>query len=193
MEIKAEKKYRPQELADRCLREYQKKEPDEGYWACTPVKDKPNHFALLGNSNRLKEVRWEPDYQMFTTVSSTGPTSLGSLTSISSTPPKPKGKIFGALATILTVVYSIYIVSYFGSAGMEDLGGALAAMLVTPHMVCVVVAAAFSLVGLFATKRWAILVAGILMAVAAALFPAYASLVIVQSILFFISYARMKV
>lgn len=65
MEIKAEKKYRPQELADRCLREYQKKEPDEGYWACTPVKDKPNHFALLGNSNRLKEVRWEPDYNTF--------------------------------------------------------------------------------------------------------------------------------
>lgn len=182
-----------QELANKCLAEFQSKEPLMDYYVCTPVKGKTNHFALLSTSGSVKQVRWEPDYQMFATVGSGSPISLGSLTSISSDPPKPKGKIFGALATILTVVYAIYIVSYFGSAGMEDLGGALAAMLVTPHMVCVVVAAAFSLVGLFATKRWAILVAGILMAVAAALFPAYASLVIVQSILFFISYARMKV
>lgn len=69
MEIKAEKKYLPQELADRCLKEFQAKEPDKGYWACTPVKDKPNHFALLGSSNRLKEVRWEPNYNIFVTAS----------------------------------------------------------------------------------------------------------------------------
>ena len=65
MEIKAEKKYMPQELADRCLKEYQKKEPDEGYWACTPVKDKPDHFVLLGSSSRPKEVCWDAETQTF--------------------------------------------------------------------------------------------------------------------------------
>lgn len=68
MEIKAEKKYMPQELADRCLKEFQKKEPDEGYWACTPVKEKPDHFVLLGSSSRPKEVMWEPDRNTFTTM-----------------------------------------------------------------------------------------------------------------------------
>lgn len=68
MEIKAEKKYMPQELADRCLKEFQKKEPDEGYWACTPVKDKPNHFVLLGSSSRPKEVMWDPVCDTFAAV-----------------------------------------------------------------------------------------------------------------------------
>lgn len=57
-----------QEIADRCLKEFQAKEPDKGYWACTPVKDKPNHFVLLGSNSGMKEVRWEPDYQTFATV-----------------------------------------------------------------------------------------------------------------------------
>lgn len=68
MEIKAEKKYTPQELADRCLREFQTKEPDKGYWACTPVKEKTNHFVLLGSASGLTEVRWDPEYHTFVAV-----------------------------------------------------------------------------------------------------------------------------
>lgn len=58
-----------QELADRCLEEFQAKEPSRGYWACTPVKGKPNYFALLGSHQYMKEVRWEPDYETFVTSS----------------------------------------------------------------------------------------------------------------------------
>ena len=104
-------------------------------------------------------------------------------------PKKVKGRISGFLGMILTVLYAVYIVSYFGD--MDDIGMAIATMIVMPHVVCTVVAAAFSLVGFFGKKRWAMLTSGILMAAAAALFPMYAPLVIVQTILLFISYARM--
>lgn len=102
-----------------------------------------------------------------------------------------KGGISGLIAMVLTIAYAIYIVSYFGDEIMSSLGGAIASAIVMPHMVCVVVAAAFSLVGFFGKKRWAVLVSGILMAVSAALFPYYAMMVVIQTVLFFISYARM--
>lgn len=106
-------------------------------------------------------------------------------------PPKIKGRVSGFLAAALTVLYAVYIVSHFGNASMDSFGGAIAAALVMPHLICVVVAAAFSLAGFFAKQRWAMLTSGILMAVSAAVMPMYAGMVIVQAILFFISYARM--
>ncbi|MDO4484410.1 MAG: hypothetical protein Q4C54_08270 [Clostridia bacterium] len=104
---------------------------------------------------------------------------------------KTKGRISGLLCMILTVAYAIYIVAYFGNASTTNLGGAIATALVVPHMICVAVAAVFSLVGFFVKKRWAMLTCAILMAVAAVMFPMYAMMVIVQSILGFIAYARM--
>lgn len=106
-------------------------------------------------------------------------------------PPKTKGRISGFIAALLTILYAAFIISYFGDIGMDSLSGFIANSIVTPHIVCVVIAAVFSLVGFFVKKRWAMLTAGILMAASAALFPTYAMFVIVQSILFFISYARM--
>lgn len=114
----------------------------------------------------------------------------GSLPSYTSAP-KSKGKVCCAFGSVLTVLYAFYIVSYFGSNALDDIGTFLASIIVAPHMVCVVIAAIFSLVGLLAYKRWAVLTAAILMAVAAALFPRYAMFVIVQSLLLFIAYARM--
>ena len=107
--------------------------------------------------------------------------------------PKMKGRVVGFLGTALTVLYAIYIISYFGDIHMENLGGMIATALVMPHMICVGLAALFSLVGFFGKKRWAMLTAGILMAVAAIVFMTYAMFVIIQAILLFIAYARMGV
>lgn len=104
---------------------------------------------------------------------------------------KPKGRISGCLAMILTALYAFYIFSYFSSIGMETLAGAVANAIVMPHMICVVIAAIFSFVGFFGKKRWAMLTSGILMAVSAVLMMSYLPMVIVQTILFFISYVRM--
>jgi hypothetical protein len=74
---------------------------------------------------------------------------------------------------------------------MDSLGGYIAMRIVMPHLICVLLAAIFSLIGFFGRKRWAMLTSGILMSVSAVLMMQYAPMVIVQAILFFVSYARM--
>ncbi len=106
---------------------------------------------------------------------------------------KVKGRISGLLCMILTVAYAIYIVSYFAKAGAADVGGAIATAIVTPHMVCAAVAAVMSVVGFFCKARWAFLVCGILLVVAAVIFLTYAMMVVVQAVLAFIAFARMGI
>ena len=103
-----------------------------------------------------------------------------------------RGRLTGLIGSVLTVLYAIYIMSYFGGIFMETLGGFLASALVMPHMVCVVLAAVFSCVGFFARKRWATLTSAILLTVAATLFLKYAPFVVVQAVLLFVSYVRMS-
>lgn len=106
---------------------------------------------------------------------------------------KVKGRVSGFLCMLLTIAYAIYIVTYFSNASSSNLGGAIATAIVTPHMVCVAVAAVMTVIGFFCKARWAFLTAGILLVVAAVIFLTYALLVIVQAILAFIAYARMGV
>lgn len=108
-------------------------------------------------------------------------------------PLKIKGRISGFLAMGLTIIYAIFIVSFFGENSMEEVGAFLASMIMMPHMLCVAVAACLSLVGFFGKKRWAMLTSGIMMAVSGVLMFTYFPFVIVQAVLFFISYARMGV
>ena len=106
---------------------------------------------------------------------------------------KTKGRITGFLCMLLTILYAIYIVYYFyGAIQTDQLSGSLATALVTPHIICVVIAAIFSFIGFFAKVRWAFLVASILLFVAGALFLTYFMLVIVQAVLGLIAYIRMK-
>ncbi len=106
---------------------------------------------------------------------------------------KMKGRISGLLCMILTVTYAIYIVSYFAKAGETNVGGAIATAIVTPHMACAAVAAVMSVIGFFCKARWAFLVCGILLVVAAVIFLTYAMMVVVQAVLAFIAYARMGI
>ena len=105
---------------------------------------------------------------------------------------KTKGRISGCLAMILTTLYALYLYTYFSNIGIETLSGAVANAIVMPHMLCVAIAAIFSFVGFFGKKRWAMLTSGILMTVSAVLMMSYLPMVIVQAVLFFVSYARSK-
>ena len=101
------------------------------------------------------------------------------------------------IAAIIGTAYAIYLVTYFAGAasagdGAEQAGAALATMLVMPHMAVVWLAAIFNWLGFFLKARWAALTAGILYAVAIVLFLAYFMFVIIEMILCFVAYAKMK-
>ena len=106
---------------------------------------------------------------------------------------KVKGRVSGFLCMMLTISYAIYIILYFMSASATNISGAIATALVTPHMVCVAIAAIMSAIGFFSKARWAFLVCGILLVVAGVVFLTYALLVVVQAILAFIAYGRMGI
>lgn len=105
---------------------------------------------------------------------------------------KPKGRISGCFAMILTILYAIYIILPFADFGMDSISNYIMMLMFLPHMLCVTLAAIFSVIGFIGMKRWAILTAAILMSVAAVLRLDFAAMVVVQTVLFFVSYARSK-
>lgn len=103
-----------------------------------------------------------------------------------------KGRASGCIAMVLTVLWAAYLLWYFNSIGIGTVGGLLVNSIVMPHMICVTVAAILSCVGFFGRKRWAMLTSGILMAVSAVVMIQYWQMVIIQTILLFVAYARME-
>lgn len=98
---------------------------------------------------------------------------------------------------ILGILYAVYLIAYFsgavgGSSGAEQAGAAIAAALVTPHMVCEVLATIFNGLGLFMDKRGFALTGAILYTVSIVLFPPYFMFVIIQMILSYIGFAKLK-
>lgn len=98
---------------------------------------------------------------------------------------------------VLGAVYLVYIIAYVTGAvgetsGSEQAGAVLAATLLTPHMIAVGIAVLFNILGWAMNRRGFALTGGILYAVAIVLFPVYFFFVIIQMILSFIGYAKMK-
>lgn len=114
------------------------------------------------------------------------------------TPEKKKKSVLLLISAILGILYAIYIVVYFMGAGSstngaaEAIGAGIATMIVMPHMICAVLAAIFNTLGWAMSSRGFSLTGAILYAVAAVLFPIYAMFVIIQMILSFIGFARLK-
>ncbi|MFR1708243.1 MAG: hypothetical protein ACLSV2_05035 [Clostridium sp.] len=101
------------------------------------------------------------------------------------------------VGAILGVAYSIYLILYFsgaigGSEGTEQAGAVIAAALVTPHMILVVLATIFNLVAYFTNKRGLALTAGILYSVGGVLFLVYILFVVPSLVLSFVGYANLK-
>ena len=61
-----------------------------------------------------------------------------------------------------------------------------------PHMICAVLAAIFNVLGWTMSSRGFALTGAILYAVAAVLFPLYAMFVLIQMILSFVGFAKLK-
>ena len=100
-------------------------------------------------------------------------------------------------AGILSLIYVIYLIVYFSkgvseSSGSEAICAGLAGMLVTPHLIVVTVAMIFNWIGFFLNVKWAALTSGSLYAVAMALMIPYAMFILIQMILSFVAYAKMK-
>lgn len=102
------------------------------------------------------------------------------------------------VAAVLSTLYTVYLVTYFGGAmnGSESsaaaLGAGLATALVAPHMVVVAIATVFNWIAWALRARWAALTAGILYAVGMVVMFMYAIFVILQTIFCFVAFAKMK-
>ena len=113
-------------------------------------------------------------------------------------PEKKKKSTLLLISAILGILYSVYIVVYFMGAGSnagstaEAIGAGIATVIVMPHMICAVLAAIFNTLGWAMSSRGFSLTGAILYAVAAVLFPIYAMFVLIQMILSFIGFARLK-
>lgn len=110
---------------------------------------------------------------------------------------RQKKSVFLLISAILGVLYALYSIVYWsgaasGSSGAAAVGAGIATVLVMPHMICAVLAAIFNVLGWTMNSRGLALTGAILYAVAAVLFPIYAMFVLIQMILSFVGFAKMK-
>ena len=97
----------------------------------------------------------------------------------------------------LGLAYSIYIIIYFANGtvnagnSIEMLGSSIAAMLVTPHIICVVIATIFNIIGWAKSKRNFALVGAIMYGVSILMFPLYFAFVVLQTVFSFVAFSMM--
>ena len=101
------------------------------------------------------------------------------------------------ISGILSTAYLFYILNYFiggmlSSSGMESISAGLASALVMPHTLLVGLGVLFNWIGWIMKLRWAALVSGILYAVSILLMFIYGPFVIIQMILCFVAFSKMK-
>lgn len=102
------------------------------------------------------------------------------------------------ISFIIGVLYLIYSAGYWSGAFSPDLedaeqiGGMLATALVAPHLVATTLAVLFNCLGLFMRSRGFALAGAILYSVAILFFPMYFMFVIIEAILSYIGFAKMK-
>lgn len=108
-----------------------------------------------------------------------------------------KKSVLLLISAILGVAYAIYGAVYWsgvksGGSTAEAIGAGIAIAIVMPHLMCAMVAVAFNVLGWVMSHRGFALTGAILYTVAAVLFPVYAIFVIVQAVLSYIGFARLK-
>lgn len=91
----------------------------------------------------------------------------------------------------------IYLIGYCSSTassseGAEAIGVAIGIAMIMPHAVVAGIAVIFNWVGFALSARWGALTAGILYAVSMLLMPIYFMFVVIEMILCFIGFAKMK-
>lgn len=101
------------------------------------------------------------------------------------------------VCAVLATAYVVYLIVYFGGSmgelnTSEEIGGAMATALVTPHIICMGLGAVFSWIGFFLRKPWGALTGAILYCVGALIFIMYAPLCIPMIVLGFIGFANQR-
>ena len=112
--------------------------------------------------------------------------------------PKQKHSVCLLISWILGALYCVYAVATMtGTVSAQTdaaiaLGASIGFAIVAPHLIVTFLAAVFTMLAWAMNKRGFALTGGILFAVAMALFPLYFMFVIVQLILAFVGFARLK-
>lgn len=102
------------------------------------------------------------------------------------------------ISLIIGTMYMIYSLVYWSGAidsvdGVaEQIGAGIATVLVMPHLAFTFLAVVFNALGLFLKKRAFALTGAILYCVAIVVFPIYFMFVVIEAILSFIGFAKMK-
>ena len=104
---------------------------------------------------------------------------------------KKKRSVCLLIAVVLATAYLIYAVSYF-LKDADTNAGALAATLVLPHLVVLLVGVLIGWIGYLSRKTGFSLAASILYSVSAGLFFLYALFLVPSIILGFVGYSRQK-
>ncbi len=104
---------------------------------------------------------------------------------------KKKRSILLLVAVILATAYLIYLVTYF-LGGADTDAGALATMVVLPHMIVLLIGVVLGWIGYFSRITGFSLASAILYCVSAAIFAIYAMFLVPSIILGFAGYARQK-
>lgn len=102
------------------------------------------------------------------------------------------------VAFIIGIAYLVYSLWYWttgvdaGTNAAEQIGTGIATIVVLPHLLCTAFAVLFNGIGLFMRRRGFALAGAILYTVALVLFPIYFIFVIIEAVLSYIGFARMK-
>lgn len=111
---------------------------------------------------------------------------------------KKKRSILLLLSAIIGVLYIAYSISYWTGANTGNtstttvIGAGLATALVFPHLICAGLAVIFNILGWTMNHRGFALTGAILYAVSMLLFPFYFMFVLLEAILSFVGFARLK-
>jgi len=111
-----------------------------------------------------------------------------------------KKNVLLLISWIIGLLYTVYLVYYMAStadasqaeSSAYQAGTAIGIMIIMPHAAFCGLAVIFNLLGWAMNKSWAALVAGILYAVALVLMPLYFFGVVVEIILCFIGFAKIR-
>ncbi|MBS3991536.1 MAG: hypothetical protein KGZ51_05630 [Erysipelothrix sp.] len=98
---------------------------------------------------------------------------------------------------VLSAIYVVYLVSYFssvfsGSTGSEQVGVGLAGIIIFPHALATFIGLIFNFFGWSMHKRGFALTGAILYSVAMFLFPIYFFFIIIQTVISYVAFAKMK-
>ena len=96
------------------------------------------------------------------------------------------------------VLYALYLIGYivntnaFMTETAEAIGAGITTVIIMPHLICTVLAVTFNILGWAMNKRGFALTGAILYTVALVLMPLYFMFVMIQMILSYVGFAKLK-